>query len=68
MGNHVPHELRNNHHTLQCPDIVRLLQAVERICEQNRMTILRLAAVERDNYGNYGNSGKMAFRQKIALQ
>jgi hypothetical protein len=29
------------------------------------MTILRLVAVERDNYGN---SGKMAFRQKIALQ
>ncbi|MEX2516009.1 MAG: site-specific integrase [Gammaproteobacteria bacterium] len=46
------------------PDIVRLLQAVELICEQNRMTILRLAAVADDNYGN---SGKTPFRQKAVL-
>jgi hypothetical protein len=43
------------------PDIVRLLQAVELICEQNRMTILWLAAVEG------ANSGIMAVRQKAAL-
>jgi integrase len=35
------------------PDIVRLLQAVEMICEQKRMTILRLAAVAGDNYRQF---------------
>jgi hypothetical protein len=40
------------------------LQAVEPICEQDRMTILQLAAVEG---ANYGNSGKTPFRQKAVL-
>ena len=43
------------------PDIVRLLQAVELICEQNRLTILRLAAVADHN------SGKTPFRYKAVL-
>jgi hypothetical protein len=43
------------------PDIVRLLQAVDAICEQRRTTILRLAGVDRRI------PAKVPFRQKAML-
>lgn len=39
-------QFREDHDARQCPDIVRLLQAVDSICEQKRTTILRLTKAD----------------------